>query len=91
MPDVTVHPHGTRWAVATTGAASPIGEFETREAAEVAARDLAGDGSVTVLGEDPSGLDERGGPRAGAKAHEGGEPLDGMTAPDHPRTQQGGL
>jgi len=90
MPDVTVHPHGDRWAVATSDASSPVNEFETREAAEVAARDLAGGGSIRVLERDPSGLDERGG---ADPASEGGlsEPVDGLTDLEHPRAEQGGL
>jgi hypothetical protein len=91
MPDVTVHPHGTRWAVATSDASSPVNEFETRDAAVVAARDLAGGGRVEVLDDDPTGLEERGGARAGAEGHRDAEPIDGVTAPDHPRTEQGGL
>jgi hypothetical protein len=91
MPDVTVHPHGTRWAVSTSDASSPVNEFETRDAAVIAARDLAEGGAVDVRDEDPSGLRERGGPRAGASGHEGGEPLDGLAEPDRPRTEQGGL
>ena len=93
MPDVTVHPHGDRWAVAPADAASPVSEFETREAAEIAARDLADGGTVDVREDDPTGLNERGGddgPATGAEP-QGQEPLDGTTMPDHPRTEQGGL
>jgi hypothetical protein len=56
MPDVTVHPHGVRWAVAESGAASPLREFETREAAESAARQLAEGGAVDVVEDDPTSL-----------------------------------
>ena len=91
MPDVTVHPHGSRWAVATSDSSSPVREFETREAALTSARSLAGDGAVEVLEEDPSTLgDERGGAQP-----EGAEiapaAADGMTDPERPRTEQGGL
>jgi hypothetical protein len=58
MPDFTVHPHGERWAVLETGAESPIKEFATREAAQLAARHLAAGGRVEVREEDPSGLRE---------------------------------
>jgi hypothetical protein len=91
MPDVTVHPHGTRWAVATSDTSSPVNEFETREAAVIAARDLADGGDVAVLEEDPTGLEERGGPRTGALDHREPEPLDGMHQADHARDEQGGL
>jgi hypothetical protein len=93
MPDVTVHPHGDRWAVAPADASSPTSEFETREEAELAARDLAEGGAVDVLDLDPSKLEERGGddgPATGAEVP-GKAPLDGTTLPDHPRTEQGGL
>ena len=53
MPDFTVHPHGNRWAVLEDGSESPIKEFGTRDAAELAARDLAQGGEVTVTDEDP--------------------------------------
>jgi hypothetical protein len=93
MPDVTVHPHGDRWAVAPAGTSSPTSEHETREAAELAAREAAAGGSVEVLDRDPTGLSERGGddgPATGAEPP-GKAPLDGTTMPDHPRTEQGGL
>jgi uncharacterized protein DUF2188 len=56
MPDITVHRHGDRWAVKEPGAESPVKEFPSREAAELAARDLAAGGSVNVVEDDPSGL-----------------------------------
>ena len=59
MTDITVHPHGGRWAITERGAESPIKEFPTREAAELAARDLA-DGAVEVVEDDPSGLGDVG-------------------------------
>jgi hypothetical protein len=75
MPDVTVHPHGNRWAVREDGSESPIKEFGTRDAAELAARDLAQGGAVTVTEEDPSGLQED--PQAG-------EPVVAPEPPDAP-------
>ena len=59
MPDITVHRHGDRWAVKESGAESPVKEFLSREAAEVAARDMAGEGTVEVVEEDPTGLGGR--------------------------------
>jgi Uncharacterized protein conserved in bacteria (DUF2188) len=56
MPDITVHRHGDRWAVEEAGAESPAKEFPTREAAELAARQMAGDGTVNVVEDDPTGL-----------------------------------
>jgi hypothetical protein len=91
MPDVTVHPHGGRWAVVEAGAPSPLEEFATRDAAESAARHLAAGGAVNVLDEDPTGL---GGNRlpGGAKGeHVDRRPLDGLGDREHIRSEQGGL
>ena len=93
MPDITVHRHGDRWAVAEPGAESPVKEFPTREAAELAARQMAAGGSVEVVGEDPTGLDhpepgDAGEPREpGGEAHEVG----GVGAPEGVRSRQPGL
>jgi hypothetical protein len=56
MPDITVQRHGDRWAVVDGG--SPRGEYETRDAAESAARALADGGKVEIREDDPSGLDQ---------------------------------
>jgi Uncharacterized protein conserved in bacteria (DUF2188) len=56
MPDITVHRHGDRWAVLEAGAESPVKEFPTREAAELAARQMAGGGAVDVVEDDPTDL-----------------------------------
>jgi hypothetical protein len=66
MPDITVHRHGDRWAVRERGAESPVKEFPTREAAELAARQMAGGGTVNVE-DDPTGLEA-------APDHGAGEP-----------------
>ena len=91
MPDVTVHPHGGRWAVVEAGASTPVQEHATRAAAESAARHLAAGGAVQVLDEDP--------PSLGVSAPPGGahddtfdrRPLDGMGDREHIRSEQGGL
>lgn len=67
MPDITVHRHGDRWAVAEQGAESPTKEFPSREAAELAARQMAAGGSVEVLEDDPTGL-------GGVSPDDAGEP-----------------
>jgi uncharacterized protein DUF2188 len=67
MADITVHRHGDRWAVEEAGAESPVKEFPTREAAELAARQLADGGTVEVVEDDPTGL-------AAAQDHGAGEP-----------------
>jgi hypothetical protein len=94
MPDITVHRHGDRWAVAEPGAESPTKEFPTREAAELAARDLAAGGSVQVIEEDPTSLEhvehvepgDAGAP-AGGDAREPG----GVGAEEGVRERQAGL
>lgn len=58
MPDITVHRHGDRWAVGEEGAESPVKEFLTRQAAELAARQMAAGGKVNVVEEDPGRLGE---------------------------------
>jgi hypothetical protein len=91
MPDVTVHPHGGRWAVVEAGASSPVQEHATREAAESAAHHLADGGRVEVLDEDPTSLD-RSAPPGGAEDETfDRRPLDGMGDREHIRSEQGGL
>jgi hypothetical protein len=58
MPDITITRHGDRWAIHEAPAQSPTSEYETRDAAEQAARRLADGGAVEVRDEDPTGLDE---------------------------------
>jgi hypothetical protein len=91
MPDVTVHPHGGRWAVAEAGAASPLEEFPTREAAESAARRLAAGGAVEVLEEDPTGLGSSRPPGGAENPNVDRRPIDGMGEREHIRSEQGGL
>jgi len=92
MPDFTVHPHGGRWAVAEAGATSPIEEHPTREAAELAARHLAGEGAVRVLDEDPTTLGTSAPPGGTDRGDAGpGGAADGMTDDEHVRSEQGGL
>jgi hypothetical protein len=90
MPDITVHPHGDRWAVAEAGAESPTKEFPTREAAELAARQMAQDGAVQVSEEDPTTLGA--GHSEGAGEAAGGPALSqGVDAAERARARQGGL
>jgi hypothetical protein len=69
MADITVHRHGDRWAVREAGAASPVKEFPTREAAELAASQMARGGSIEVLEDDPTGLADTQDPDAGKPEH----------------------
>src|ERR1044072_5644396 len=69
MADITVHRHGDRWAVRESGAGSPVKEFPTREAAELAASQIARGGAVEVLEDDPTGLAEAQDPEAGKPEH----------------------
>jgi Uncharacterized protein conserved in bacteria (DUF2188) len=91
MPDVTVHPHGGRWAVAEEGAPSPLQEYPTREAAESAARTLAAGGRVEVRDEDPTSLDTSAPPGGTDDDTFDRRPLDGMGDREHIRSEQGGL
>ena len=91
MPDVTVHPHGGRWAVVEAGTESPTQEHATREAAESAARQLAGGGEVRVLDEDPTTLDTSAPPGGTDDDTFDRRPLDGMREREHIRSEQGGL
>lgn len=89
MPDIVVHPHGTRWAVLEAGAESPIKEFGTREAAESAARDMAAGGTVEVREHDPSGLRED--PDAGQPVHRTEPDITAVEAAERARSPQAGL
>ena len=93
MTDVTVHRHGDRWAVREGGAESPTKEFPTREAAEMAAREMAGGGGVEVLEEDPTGLDHVAPAHAGRpeSTGAGGDGIQPSDLPEDPRTTQRGL
>jgi hypothetical protein len=91
MAKISVFPHGDRWAVSAHGEESPSKEFPTREAAELAARELAGGGEVEVLEQDPTGL---GGvaPRDAGQPHDPGpEPARPAEVAEDPRTIQRGL
>jgi hypothetical protein len=65
MADITVHRHGDRWAVKEAGAESPVKEFPTREAAELAAGQMARGGTVEVVEDDPTALADVQDPGAG--------------------------
>jgi hypothetical protein len=88
MPDITIHPHGDRWALREAGAESPTKEFDSREAAELAARDLAAGGTVDVREDDPTGL-------GASAAHErdttGLEQVDAVDAQERVRSIQTGM
>jgi hypothetical protein len=91
MPDITVHRHGDRWAVREQGAESPVNEFPTREAAEQAARQLAGGGSVEIVDEDPTGLDAVQDPNAGEPVETGPDTITATDATERSRSPQSGL
>jgi len=89
MPDLIVHPHGERWAVLEAGAESPIKEFGTREAAELAAGDLAKGGRVEVREDDPSHLRED--PDAGRPIGRSEPDIAAVQATERARSTQTGL
>jgi hypothetical protein len=92
MAEITVYPHGDRWAVAERGATSPTQEFPSREAAEMAARSMAGGGEVEVRDDDPTGLDHVAPGDAGQAAGTAdGVPVQPVEDAEDPRATQGGL
>jgi hypothetical protein len=91
MPDITVHRHGDRWAIREGGAESPVKEFPTREAAETAARQLAGGGAVRVEEADPSGLDAVQDPESGEPVETGPDTITATEATERSRSPQSGL
>jgi Uncharacterized protein conserved in bacteria (DUF2188) len=88
MPDITVHRHGDRWAIREGGAESPVKEFPTREAAETAARQMAGGGAVRVGDEDPTGLDTVQDPEP---VETGPDSITAAEATERSRSPQSGL
>ena len=91
MPDITVHRHGDRWAVAEAGAESPVKEFPTREAAEMAARQMASGGAVEVVEDDPTSLERPSPADAGEPERTGPDGLQPADVPESPREPQAGL
>ena len=91
MPDVTVHRHGDRWSVREAGAESPLEEFPTREAAEMAARRLAAGGSVDVVEDDPTGLDRVQDEDAGEPVRRGSGDVNPVDPNEPTRFEQPGL
>jgi hypothetical protein len=91
MPDITVHRHGDRWAIREQGADSPVKEFPSREAAELAARQMAAGGTVEVVEQDPTGLDDVQDPGAGEPVQPGPDAAPKVDATERSRTPQTGL
>jgi hypothetical protein len=87
MPNIIVHPHGDRWSVREDGAESPVKEFPSREAAESAAHQMAAGGTVRVIDQDPTGLDEAG----GEIVETGVDEVKAVDAPERARSPQTGL
>lgn len=87
MADITVHRHGDRWAVTEAGAASPVKEFPTREAAELAASQMARGGSIEVQEDDPTGLADTQDPDAGKPEH--GTPAEAEPGGTDPKVTAG--
>ena len=88
MTHVIVRRHGDRWAVVEPGAHGATKEFETREAAEAAATELAAGRSVAVREDDFGGLPEQDG--VTAPEHEAEGPT-GVAAAERARSPQSGL
>lgn len=87
MDPIIVRRHGGRWSVQDDPATAPEAEYETRELAEVAARDLAGEsGREVVIDDSGDELDDTGHPARGPSADSAGIPDDEL-----PREPQAGL
>jgi len=91
MAEITVQRHGDRWAILEPGVESPTKEFETREAAELAARALAGDGEVHVREDDPTGLADAQDHGAGAPEGTPAGGATGVSGRERARINQAGL
>ena len=91
MPDITVHRHGDRWAVREPGAESPSEEYPSREAAEMAARQLAEGGRVEVVEDDPTGLADAQRPGDAEPVELGLQEVNAVDAAERARTTQPGL
>jgi hypothetical protein len=87
MADITVHRHGDRWAVKEAGAESPVKEFPTREAAELAASQMAEGGTVEVLDDDPTALADTQDSDAGKPEH--GTPTEAESGGTEPKITAG--
>lgn len=91
MPEITVFPHGDRWAVTERGAQSLSKEFLSREAAELATRHMATGGAAEALDEDPTGLAHVEPGDAGRGDRPGTEPPQPAGVPESTRAAQSGL
>jgi hypothetical protein len=96
MSAITVFRHGDRWAVQDNPDTAPTAEYETREAAESAARQLAGDREVVVRDDVDGGDLGHGGGIADREVAGRDAAIDRRTAghgsgDDTPREEQGGL
>ena len=95
MSQITVFRHGDRWAVQEDPDTAPTAEYETRELAETAARQLAGDREVVVREADGGDLGSGGGVGRGeAQTSDAGidERTGGAGSGDEtPREPQAGL
>jgi hypothetical protein len=91
MPDITVHRHGDRWAVREEGSGSPVAEYPSREAAELAAGQMADGGAVRVEEDDPTGLDRVQDPDAAEPVRSEPARVDPLADRERERTELGGL
>jgi hypothetical protein len=100
MDPIIVKRHGERWAVQDNQGTAPSEEYDTRELAEVAARQLAGDSGREVRFEDGGGDRQLG--QVTEPDVEGEEPQEGdagvhertggaATGTEMPREGQAGL
>jgi hypothetical protein len=93
MDPIIVRRHGGRWSVQQDAATAPEAEYDTRELAELAARDIAGEsGREVVVEEEGDGLDDTGHPAPAGRGGSAGAGQAGASADDElPREPQAGL
>jgi hypothetical protein len=95
MDAITVFRHGDRWAVQDDPATAPTAEYETRELALLAARQVAGDREVVVRDDDGGDLGAGGGVAdpevAGSDAAIDGRTSGAGSGEDTPREEQAGF
>ena len=93
MEPIIVRRHGGRWSVQDDPSSTPEAEYDTRELAEVAAREKAGEsGREVVIDDTGDGLDDTGEPApAESGGATGGGPSGGPPDDEMPREPQAGL
>lgn len=91
MTEITVFRHGDRWAVQDDPSTAPTAEYGTREEAEMAARQIAGDREVVVREDTGGGERVPDAPEGKPDPGAGIDSRQGEGVLETPRVEQGGL